>query len=209
MKYSRQFALVLLTVTALVCLNACNSTEVNGSWVAPDVSKISFKKIVVVAATPDSGARRMVEDGIKARITGVECIPSHTLISAAADLHDIDKVHAALKAAGADGVIVLRPISSRHEVTVIPGEVYPVPYRTFSGYYCPAYGLSAYYQEPDEIRTDRIMQMETNIYEVAGGRLIWSATTTSTNSKDIEQFITDIFNALHKELMQQRLIARP
>jgi hypothetical protein len=210
MKYSRLLTVVFLTVASLICFSACSSTSVKSSWVAPDVSKIRFKKVVVVMATPDSGGRRIIEDAVKARITGAECISSYTLLSTLDDLRDIDKVSAALKAAAADGVIVLRPISVSTEVNVIPGAVYPLPYQTFRGYYQPAYGLSAmYYQEPDQITTDHIVRMETSIYEVAGGRLIWSAATTTNNPEDIHKFIADLSSAIIKELVQQKLIGRP
>lgn len=196
----------VFAAAALIGLAACHSTSVGDTWVAPDVSKLSFKKIVVIAATPDGATRRLAEDTLKARITGVECVPSYSLLGTEADLIDITKIVAALKSVGADGVVVMRPVSDKDKITVVPGRIYPVEYRTFRGYYRRSYALHAYYQEPDEIRTERVVQIETNIYEVAGERLIWSGTSTTTNPGNLQQLVADTADAVRAELVKQKLV---
>ena len=179
------------------------------TWTAPDVSKISFKKVMVVATFPDGATRRSAEDAMKAEITRTECITSYSLLGAESDLKDVSKVGEALKAAGVDGVIILRPVSDKNEITYIPGAMYPAPYRTFGGYYSQSYALSSFYYQPGQYTTDRIVQIETNIYEVNGDRLVWSAATTSTNPGDLQHLIKDAVAAIRAELVDQKLIAKP
>jgi hypothetical protein len=50
------------------------------------------------------------------------------------------------------------------------------------------------------------VQIETNIYEAAGERLIWSAATTSTNPGNVQQLITDAAMAIRAELVKEKLI---
>jgi hypothetical protein len=190
----------------LGALAACNSTSVDATWTAPDVSKISFKKIMVVATMPDGVTRRAAEDALKAQITRTECITSYSLLGAETDLKDFSKVSAALKAAGVDGVVVMRPVSDKKEVTYTPGMTYPAPYRSFRDYYHRTYALSSFYYEPGRFAVDRVVQIETNIYEVAGGRLIWSAATTSTNPGKIQDLIQDAATAIRAELVKENLI---
>jgi hypothetical protein len=84
--------------------------------------------------------------------------------------------------------------------------IYPVPYRTFGGYYSRGYALRPYFYEPGEFTTDRVVQIETNIYEAAGERLLWSASTTSTNPGNVPQLIKDAAAAIRAELVKEKLI---
>jgi len=199
-------AALSLVVFVVVLLSACSSNSVTELWTAPDVSKISFRKIVVIATSPDGAVRRAAEDAMKAQIRSAECVTSYTLLGGESELKNLAKVIAAFKAAGAEGVIVLRPVSDRNEITYTPGAVYPVPYRTFRGYYARPYALRLFYQEPDRVSQDRIVQFETSIYEVAGERLIWSAATTSTNPENLQALITEAAAVIRAELVRQKLI---
>ena len=202
----RLLSAAALAVFALFSLGACNSTSVQETWTAPDVSQIRFNKIMVIATSPDGAARRAAEDAVKAQITKAECVTSYSLLGVETDLKDIAKVSAALKSAGIDGVVVVRPVSDKNEITTTPGTLYPVPYRTFRGYYARPYGLSSFYYEPSRTTVDRIVRLETNIYEVAGERLIWSAATTSTNPGNLQQLAADAAAAIRAELEKQKLI---
>jgi hypothetical protein len=103
----------------------------------------------------------------------------------------------------------MRPVSDKKEVTYIPGMIYPEPYRTFRGYYSQSYALSPFYYEPGRFTADRIVQIETNIFEAPGERLIWSAATTSTNPGNLQQLIKDAATAIRAELVKEKLITQP
>jgi len=197
-------SLVIAALAALsfCLLAACNSTSVSDTWTAPDVSKISFKKIMVVATIPDGAARRDAEDALKAQITRAECITSYSLLGAVTDLKDLSKVRGAIKAAGVDGIIVMRPVSDKTEVTA----VYPMPYRTFSGYYSRDFALFPFFNDSGEFAIDRIVRIETNIYEAAGDHLIWSGATTSINPGNVQELIRESAEAIRAELVKQKLI---
>jgi hypothetical protein len=201
-----RFAAATLAAFALAGFTACNSTSVNDTWTAPDISKISFRKIMVVATFPDGATRRIAEDALKAQVTRAECVTSYSLLGSESDLKELTKVIGVLKAAGIDGVVVLRPVSDKNEITYIPGTGYPPPYRTFSGYYNRDYALRSFYYEPGRYATDRVVQIETNIYEVAGDRLIWSGVTTSTNPGNVQNLIKDAADAIREKLVNEKLL---
>lgn len=201
-----RFGAVALAAASLLGFTACNSTSVDDTWTAPDVSKISFRKIMVVATFPDGVTRRAAEDALKAQVTRAECITSYSLLGSESDLKDLTKVTGVLKAAGVDGVVIMRPVSDRKEITYIPGTVYPRPYRTFRGYYSRDYALGSFYYEPGRYATDRVVQIETNIYEVAGERLIWSGATTSTNPGNLQNLIKDAAAAIREKLVDEKLL---
>ena len=195
-----------LAALGLLALAGCNSTSVVETWTAPDVSKIHFNKIMVMATFPDGATRRIAEDAFKAEVKRAECITSYSLLGSASDLKDLAKVSAVLKSAGVDGVVIMRPVSDKNVTTYTPGMMYPVPYRTFGGYYNRSYALRPFFYEPGQFVTDRIVQIETNIYEAAGERLLWSASTTSTNPGNVPQLIKDAAKAIRAELVKEKLI---
>ena len=201
-----RLAAATLAAASFIGITACNSTSVDDMWTAPDVSKISFRKIMVVATFPDGATRRTAEDALKAQVTRAECITSYSLLGSETELKDLAKVTGALKAAGVDGVIIMRPVSDKNEITYIAGTVYPLPYRTFGGYYGRDYALRSFYYEPGRYATDRVVQIETNIYEVAGERLIWSGATTSTNPGNLQNLIKDAAAAIREKLVDQKLV---
>jgi hypothetical protein len=202
-------AAATLAAVSLFSLVGCNSTSVVDTWTAPDVTKIHFNKIMVVATFPDGATRRIAEDALKAQITRAECITSYSLIGSESDLRNFAKVSAILKAAGVDGIIVMRPVSDKNVVTYSPGMPYPGPYRTFRGYYNQSYALSPFAYEPGQFTTDRIVKIETNIYEAPGERLIWSAATTSTDPGRLPDLIKDAVSAIRAELVKEKLIPEP
>jgi len=161
---------------------------------------------MVVATFPDGVTRRAAEDALKAQVTRVECVTSYSLLGAESDLRDVAKVSAALKAAGVDGIVVMRPVSDKDQISYVPGTMFPRPYRTFGGYYNQAYALSPFVYEPGYFTSDRIVKIETNIYEAPGQRLIWSAATTSTNPGDLQQLIKDAASAIRAELVKEKLV---
>jgi len=201
-----RFAAAVLAAALFIGLTACNSTSVDDTWTAPDVSTINFRKIMVVATFPDGATRRIAEDALKAQVTRAECITSYSLLGSESDLKDLSKVTGALKAAGIDGVVILRPVSDRKELAYIPGNAFPRPYRTFRGYYSRDHALGSFYYEPGRYASERVVQIETNIYEVAGERLVWSGATTSTNPGDVRNLIKDAAAAIREKLVEQKLL---
>jgi hypothetical protein len=208
-KHSNYLAAAALAALSMLALAACNSTAVRDTWTAPDVSRISFKKIMVVATFPDMADRRNAEDALKAQITRADCVTSYSVLGDETDVKDIAKVSAVIKAAGVDGIVVMRPVLEKSEILYRPGMLYPGPYRMFRSYYSPYYALRPYYYQPGRYSVERTVEIETNIYEAAGGRLLWSAVTTSPNPTDPQQLMKDASAAIRAELVREGLISRP
>ncbi len=104
-----RLAVAILAVAASLLLSACASTTVENEGAVGGVTKLSFKKLVVFAPFADPDRRKDAENEIKAKITRAESIPSYTLLPTRADLKNLEKVRAAVRATGADGIILMRP----------------------------------------------------------------------------------------------------
>jgi hypothetical protein len=203
---SRLAAGILAAGSALF-LTGCGSTRVNRTWVEPDLTKIKFKKVMVIATIPAGASRREAEDAMKANIHSVEAVQSYKVLAAETDIKNPAKVIGAIKAQGFDGVVVMRGVSDRDEMSILPSAAPPAAYRTFAGYYSAAYALGGYYGQT--ITANRILTVETNIYEMAGGKLIWSGTTATTSPGNIRQLVDDAAKAIRSEMVRKGLLPEP
>ena len=138
---------------------------------------------------------------MKAEVLKAEAVASYALIGDAEGLKDSAKVLAMLKAGNFDGVIVVRLVSDRTEIVSTPQSGYPESYRMFRGYYSQRVALSPFYYDSGHISTNRIVQLETNIYEVANERLVWSGVTNTRNPSSVQELINESATAIRNALV--------
>ena len=214
-----------LAVVAFLLLSACNGTTLKDSWVAPDVTKLSFKSILVIAATSDATTRRIFEDNVAAAAPQTHVVSSYALFGDKVDITDAAKVTAAVRATKFDAVVVMRLVSDRAETTVNqtsypvggynsmygygmgygygygPGYRYaPVGYRSFGSYY------GGYAMTSTTVTTDHILSIETGIYELPGEKLVWSGVTETKSPGSVKQMAKDVVTAIRQEMLEQHLI---
>ena len=203
-----QFHRVVAVGALLATAGACASTRLTNSWKAPDAEPLRFEKVMTLALVSDNTARRVVEDEIAKYIQRAETVAGYTLLPNAEDIKDEEKVRDAVRSAGVDGAIVIRPVYNEKELTYVPGTyAYPASYYSFLGYYGWYWGTAypAVY-DPGYVRTDHVVGIETNIYSVANEKLVWSGLTKTTNPKDIRSLIKEVARAVGKEMKKQGLL---
>jgi hypothetical protein len=204
-------SLRMLLVTGLVAslfgLTACsNSTQLETVWKAPEVGSIQFTKVMVLAIAPDGATRRTAEDAMKAQVTGIPVVASYEVLPDMKDQKDRTKVARAMREAGVDGIVVMRAVSDDTEVSYSPGGAMPMPYRSFWGYYTPPYAMQPMYWDAPTITTDRILGIETNIYNAKDEMLIWSGYTKTTNPGKIDALVAEVAGVVRAKLREQKLI---
>lgn len=192
-------------------LAACaSSTRLERSWVAPEAGTIAFEKVMVLALAPDEALRRSAEDAMRQEIERAASIASYEVIPRAEDLKDRMRVAEAIRTSGVDGLVVMRLVSDETETRYEPGGVMPPPYTSFWGYYTRPYALSPFYGDASgRIRTDRVLGIETNIYQAQDETLIWSGFTRSQDPANVSQLVADVADAVRTRLREQGLIAPP
>lgn len=186
------------TLTKIVCvtglvLAACSTTSIVSTWKRPDVSKIAFNRVVVIAATRDPATRRAVEDQLVGRLKG-RAVSSYTLTpQGPVD----DELHALILQRQFDGAIVMRVSAIEREADWVPG--------TWSGPYY-GYGAMDYWGDPGHYETNTNVRVETNVYELPGEQLIWAASSKTVNPKNVKELIDETVDVVAKELKKQGLV---
>jgi hypothetical protein len=168
----------LLLLSFSVLFNSCGpSVQLTASWSDNTNQPTRFSKILVIAIGKDLKKRKLGEDHIKAELQKHGFSASASLDEfgpSFAGQYDSTKMQQLLMDKQFDGVITVRVLNINEHDRWVPGSIYYGPvgfYRGFYGYYYRVWG---YYGEPGYTVTDVEVLLESNLYRVATGQLLWS-----------------------------------
>jgi hypothetical protein len=190
--------LAAVVALALLGVVACAATRITSTWRDPGVGPVQFRKVVGIALTQDTTLRRVAEDefvraaGTDLAIAGYGIVPD-------AEMRDRASVKARVEAAGADGAVVFRLANVETQERWVP----PTTYGNAWGYWGFAAPLV---YEPGYLTTDRIVQVETTVYNVADARLVWAARSETLNPADAQQLIDEVVRAVVDEMRRAKLL---
>lgn len=192
----------LVVFLSFMVVGGCASTGVTSSWVAPDAGPIAFQRTLIVVMHPVEAVRRIGEDRLVRRLGRGRAVASHTVISQD-DLRDTDVARAAVDQAGVDGVVLMRVVSQEQALSYQPGMVYPAAYGQFWGFY--GYVAPIVYG-PTYLRSETVVNVETNVYSVADEKLLWSGISEAFNPIDVGATVDEIADAVSEELRREGLL---
>lgn len=198
---TRRLAPLVLTLAMLA--GGCGSTRVASNWIDPAYTGGKFKKVLILGLAPQEGTRNLLEgkmvetfkaEGVDA-VAGVSVWPADRQPTK-------DDVKAVVEGQGYDGVLVSRLIGSRDEINYVP-PTYAVPYPYYHGLYSYYGTVGPMVSSPGYIDQYRVYTVETNVYTVKDGKLVWSVVSETfdpTNiNKAVEEFVWMIRDELHSD----------
>lgn len=193
----------LLALLLASGLAGCATTRIVDTWQAEGLqaSDLDFERVVAIAALTETSRQRIAEDALASEIERTRVVPAYTLLTRE-DRADVDRLRRVLEANGIDGAITLHLVGVEEEETYVPGttRVYPMGYY---GYYGTV-GSVVY--DPGYIRTDTYVVVETSLYDVEQGKLLWTGISRTLNPKDIDSLIEGIAEAARDELREEGLL---
>jgi hypothetical protein len=188
---------------ALAVLGGCAST-VEDTWTDPSLAgkRLDFRKVATIALLREGALRRVAEDELARAIQmrsseaggAVEAVASYTVLEAN-ELSDAARLRTKLTGSGFDGAVVVSVVDSQQRVTATPGIA-----STRWGY------GGAWMIHDTDIRTDTILRVQTNIYSIADGKLVWSGTSRTLNPRDVKDLIDDVVRDVGGALREQGLV---
>jgi protein-S-isoprenylcysteine O-methyltransferase Ste14 len=186
----------------LLALAACASTRIETQWKDPALAPadLAFQRVIVVAQVEDETTRRVAEDELvrvlsasqRAQARGMQIRPSYERIDGV-ELEDVAALRRKVEGAGFDGAVVLRLVSDHERIQYVPG------------HYEVLWGRAVRY-DPGYTTVDRIVRVETSIYSIAQGRLLWSGVSRTMNPGDLGELIGNVARAVGAELEKQGLL---
>jgi hypothetical protein len=208
--FSKILTLVFIILT--LTLTACSSTTMKSTWKDPDTQTLPFQKgdtVIALVMSPNEGVRRPAEDALARELTSrgtIKGVPAYSIIPTE-DLRNETQAKAHIEGSGASGVVVMRVVGRSQQVTASQ-PVYTGPrHRSFyGGYYGAGWG-TAY--SPGYLRTDTTYSIETLLYDLKQGKLVWAGQSDTYNPSKVETVIKEIVDEAVKEMVKQGLINTP
>jgi hypothetical protein len=191
---SRSFLYFVIPVLLFIAAG-CSSTSMTRSWRYPETGPLEFDRVMAVVLVQDPLLRRLGENALVRQIVAAEAVALHRSVPDE-DLGDEAKVREQIAASGVDGVVVMRLVYDENEVTYNAG-TYPGPYYSFWGYYGWAYPIA---YQPGYLQTDRLVGIETNVYDVETEKLVWSGLSRTKNPDDVDKLVADTAKAVRSEM---------
>jgi hypothetical protein len=198
MKLKRFLPLILIGL-----MFACSpATKLVNTWVDPSLTSETvkpFKNVLVIARIKDVTSNRVAEDKIVAKLK-MPASPSYAfLLPSDTNQVAVDKK---LKEKGFDGLIAMRLTEVNETLNYQQGS---------GGYYGGYYGgrpggYYGYYGSPGYYTQDKTFYVETSIFSLVTGKLMWSGTTASMNPTQLDQTLDEIIYAIRADLTKRGLI---
>ncbi len=175
----------LALVGVALLLAACQSTTIRSAWYDTNYKGGVLRKVVVVASDGTTADSRVVEDIIVQKLVaaGVQGIPGYSTVPPDARRGEAS-FSAAVAAAGADAVLMVRllRVDTKTQVStmMVPGG----GFGPYGGFYGGFYGGPGFYPVTDVTQYD-VASVETNLYDARTRNLIWAGTTETINPSNV------------------------
>ena len=193
---------ILLLALLPLLLTACASTEIADSWTNPNFANRALGKVLVLGVANDETKRYMFETDLASALksNGVDATAGSSLRAFRGQLTK-DKVVDALKTIDVDKVIVTRIASYKIDQKYYGGytEVWTSGVPTINGYWTTHYHETTH---PDYISERTTLFLETSLFNVADGSLVWSARTKTKepeNNDVIKDLISNVVPRLKRD----------
>lgn len=188
---------------ALVLLAACGTpTRIPTVWRNPDFGGGPFRNLFVIGVAESESNRRLFEDRFAAALSRGEASASVSYRR----LPETDKlsearIRAALGDGGHDAVVVTRLLGIAEESQYVPPETHV--YRGYYGYYGHSWDIV---HEPGYTITRTVVRLETNLYDVPSGELVWSGQSETFDPSSVADAIESVTEAVAAKLTAEGLI---
>jgi hypothetical protein len=201
-------------IAAALSAAACATTTFQSTWKAPDAGPLNFRgaKVAALVISGDRGFRLPAEDELAREITaeGAVGVPAYTLVPDDV-IKDQAKSKALMDQAGVVGVVSIRVVGNEQRITATPASFWMgPPHGAFWG--PPGWGRPGYWgwgwgvTTAPMIQTDSIVSVETLIFDLSRDKLVWVATSQTTNPTNVQVLVRDLTHASARALRRQGLI---
>jgi len=184
----------ILLLTASI--TGCGPTQkITGSWNDPQATSMGpYNKIFIMVISQNHVANYDIEDQMAKTLIakGFRVIRSTDIFPPKFSLSESytrESLAETIKKNGCDAVLTLALLDTKKVETYHPGAAY-YPYNY--GYYGSYYSYYNYYSpmvnSPSYYTTDKTFYLETNAYDVASDKMIWSVQSEAQNPNSVKDW---------------------
>jgi len=194
----------LLVATVLAACGAV--TKIPVAWRNPGYEGAPYQRIFVIGVAQSDANRRLFEDRFAAVLSsgGAVASPSYGTLPQSERLSE-SEIRGAIRGGGYDAVVVTRLLGVEEKTEYVPPRTYTVP-RYYGGYYGYYGSTWDVVHEPGYYKDHTIVRLETNLYDVGSGELVWSGQSETFDASSVEDIIDSATKAVAKRLGKEGLI---
>lgn len=199
---------IYATCVLAAVLAAGADNEFLSTWKAPGAAPIDFtgRKVAAVLIADDTTVRVAAEEALSREVAarGANGVAAYRVIPKEL-LADKDAAKAWFDKMKIDGLVILRVVQTDTQ------KVYSSA-MWVSGYYGNAwdywgYGWANVYPM-GKAREQRILTVETLLYDLSKGTPVWAAVTRTTDPKDIPSYVKQLAADIVKRLEKDGVVAK-
>lgn len=193
-------------LAAILLIVGCASTRLVSSWSEPGYQG-KIQKILILGMSKNDSIKSTYESTMTAAFqkAGVQAEEARSMIPAGNSANR-EAIKSALASKGFDSILVTRMVSKREETYFVPDRAYSVSYPYYNRFYDYYFHVYPAVYGPGYLATDTIVNLESNIYEIKEGKLIWSAISETINPKDIQKEVGALSELFVNQLKKDGLI---
>ncbi len=198
------------TLLTLVTLYGCAPSNLMRTWSTTDEYDKKFTKIMVMGLVNDVTFRSDVEAEVVAAARNINLQANKGINMFPPELgkpfEDVERVKSRLRDNGFDGVLTVALIDIKEERYIEPELNYEplIYYDRFRNYYYRTYDLV---YRPGYFSINSQYFIETNFYELKGGKLVWSGRSQVLQAAEVDTYLPIYGKALFKELKLEGIIS--
>jgi hypothetical protein len=184
----------ILTVFAaglLMAVAGCTSISVSNQWKDPHWAGPPAANVLVVGITKSETLRRIFEDRFVQQLQSAGLTASASYAQIPSGAASNDQLGALIKSTGAQAVLATRVERVDRRVDVTPSGP---AYGGFYGWYGAAWASTPMVTQYD------VITLETSVWDVKSGTLVWTATTQNVASNDIPKTTEQLAQTLIPKL---------
>lgn len=206
--------IALLGVIVAGVLSSCATTSLLTSWVEPEARGKKLGNVLVIGVARNAVVRRQFEDSF----AGVLRSRKIGALTSYAQLPDPAKIdEAAVKPIAVKEkithVLIVRLVDRKTVSTYVPpspayyGGAYPGRYPAYYGSYPAYYGTGyAAATSPGYTFDTEYVNLETNVYDIATGKLVWSGLTQTELGSRVQERIEEFIDVISGAMIGDKLI---
>ncbi len=197
-------ALASLTLVGIVAAKvSVGAVKFTSTWASPDAATVSFKgqKVAALVISDDMSLRMSAEEALARELTarGMQGAAAYRIIPLP-ELKDPEKAKNWFTRESVAGVVALRPIS-QDKVPRYDTAMWTSPtYSTLWGYY--PYSWTTVYVV-GSVPTDTVIVVESLVYSVETGKLVWGGVSETTNPKSLQKLVADLVKEGANKIQKQ------
>ena len=207
----RKLTTMVSLLLATLVLAGCQTTALQSAWYDPTFTGGPMARITVVAAGLAPANRRLAEDIFSQRLRAlrVHAAPGWAVVSDEAR-NAAEPFTEALRASGAEGVLVIRVLGVDTRTQVNTMMVTTTTAVRSGPMWGPGWGSTSVWATTTVPVTQfsqyALVMVETSLYEVSTGRLVWSGITQTLNPSDFQRDVGGFADVIIGQLAARGLL---